>query len=81
MYTTIIDNRPQDENEGSFPCIHCDWSYCYEDEVKAVAIDFMQKWNASNDDCDQLTWDYFIEEAVEVVKHYSHVKTQCEHCK
>jgi hypothetical protein len=80
MYTIIIDNRSQHEDEGSFPCIYCDWSYCYEDEVKAVAIDLMQKWNASNDECDHASWNEFIEEAIEVVKHYANVETQCDHC-
>jgi hypothetical protein len=80
MYTTLIDNRPQHEKEGSAPCIYCDWSHCYEDEVKAVAIDFMQKWNANNDECDHLSWKEFIEEAIEVVKDDSNVEVQCDHC-
>ena len=82
MYTSIINNTPQHESEdGYVPCIFCDWSFEYHDEVKAEAINLMQKWNGSNDESDCIyDWNEFVEDAVAIVSKQPYVHCTCANC-
>ena len=82
MYTTIIDTTPQHEdNSGCIPCIHCNWSFNYEDEVKEESIKLMQQWNASHDEDDQCDdWKDFVAEAIDNLCRFPYIKTICDNC-
>jgi len=82
MYTIIIDTTPQHEEfDHTIPCIHCNWKFDHEREVKEECIKLMQQWNAKHDEDDQADdYSIFIDEAIENLAQLPYIKTTCDLC-
>jgi hypothetical protein len=82
MISTLINNYPDSpDNDGYVPCINCDWSFAYYDEVKEASINLMNKWNATNLECDsEEDWKVFVEEAISKLRYKPYVQCTCDNC-